>query len=65
MITSFKNLSVYYQRQSRRRYIKNNPKRDRLEDYQSVNEAYVVEDYDKACVITGIVNQNAAEAPAE
>jgi P2 family phage major capsid protein len=38
-------LSIYYQEGSRRRAILDNPKRDRIEDYQSVNEAYVVEDY--------------------
>lgn len=54
LITSLKNLSVYYQRGSRRRHIVPNPKRDRLEDYQSVNEAYVVEDYDKCALLTGI-----------
>ena len=30
LITTLKNLSIYYQRGSRRRYIKSNPKRDRL-----------------------------------
>ncbi|MGB6230035.1 MAG: phage major capsid protein, P2 family [Litorimonas sp.] len=53
-ITSLDNLSVYYQRGSRRRTIVDNAKRDRLEDYQSVNEAYVVEDYDKGALLTGI-----------
>lgn len=63
LITSLKNLSIYYQRGSRRRYVKPNPKRDRLEDYQSVNESYVVEDFDKAALITGI--NILAAAPAE
>ena len=31
-----------------------NPKRDRIEDYQSVNEAYVIEDYGKCALIDGI-----------
>lgn len=38
-------LSVYYQEGSRRRTIEENAKRDRIENYESVNEAYVVEDY--------------------
>jgi P2 family phage major capsid protein len=43
-VTRLDNLSVYYQEGSRRRHIVENAKRDRIEDYQSVNEAYVVED---------------------
>ena len=58
LITSKKNLSIYYQRGSRRRYVKANPKRDRLEDFQSVNEAYVVEDLDKAAVLSGCLFWN-------
>ncbi len=45
LITSYKNLSIYWQKGSRRRTIEDNAKRDRIEDYQSVNEGYVVEDY--------------------
>ena len=63
LITTYENLSIYYQKGTRRRHIKDNPKRDRLEDYQTVNEAYVVEDYDKCALLTGI--QNLAAAPAE
>ena len=37
-------LSIYWQRGSRRRAIIDNPKRDRIEDYMSVREAYVIED---------------------
>jgi P2 family phage major capsid protein len=48
-VTRFDNLSIYWQEGSRRRYIIDNPKRDRIEDYQSVNEGYVVEDYDWFC----------------
>lgn len=60
LITTYDNLSIYYQRGSRRRHIKDNPKRDRLEDYQTVNEAYVVEDYDKCAVLSGVLSRNAA-----
>ena len=31
-----------------------NPKRDRIENFESVNEAYVVEDYDCTCLIENI-----------
>lgn len=59
LITTYDNLSIYYQRGSRRRHIKDNPKRDRLEDFQTVNEAYVVEDFDKCAVISGVLSRNA------
>lgn len=54
-ITSPDNLSIYYQEGSRRRHIKDNPKRDRLEDYQTLNEAYVVEDLDRCALISGVL----------
>ena len=47
IITSFDNLSIYYQNDSWRRKIEDNPKRDRVEEYNSRNEGYVVEDYEK------------------
>ena len=54
LITSASNLSIYWQNGTRRRMIQDNPKRDRIEDYQSVNEAYVIEDYGKCALIDGI-----------
>ena len=54
-ITRLDNLSIYYQEGSRRRHIVDNPKRDRIEDYQSVNEAYVVEDYNLICQVENIL----------
>ena len=54
-ITRLDNLSIYYQEGSRRRHIVDNPKRDRIEDYQSVNEAYVVEDYNLICLVENIL----------
>lgn len=45
-ITRLDNLSIYWQQGSRRRHISENAKRDRIEDYQSLNEAYVVENYE-------------------
>jgi len=54
-ITSPDNLSIYYQEGSRRRHIVDNPKRDRLEDYQTLNEAYVVEDLDKCALLSNIL----------
>lgn len=53
-ITRLDNLSIYYQEGSRRRTIVENAKRDRVEDYQSVNEAYVVEDHGGLCAVENI-----------
>lgn len=53
-ITMPEALSIYWQRGSRRRFIVNNPKRNRVEDYQTSNEAYVVEDFGAGCVIENI-----------
>lgn len=48
------NLSIYAQSGSRRRTMQDNPKRDRIENYESVNEAYVIEDLGAACAVTNI-----------
>lgn len=53
-ITTLDNLSVYWQRGGRRRYIVENPKRNRVEDYQSSNDDYVIEDIGLAAVIENI-----------
>lgn len=55
LITRLDNLSVYEQENTRRRSIIDNPKRDRIESYESVNHAYVVESYDYALLIENIV----------
>lgn len=47
VVTSYDNLSIYYQTGAVRRAIIDNPKRDRVEEYLSSNDAYVVEDYGK------------------
>lgn len=44
LITTLKNLSIYYLASSRRRHLKDEPELDRVADYQSSNEAYVIED---------------------
>ncbi|HEY3983204.1 phage major capsid protein, P2 family [Cedecea sp.] len=53
-ITRLDNLSIYWQDGTRRRAIIDNPKRDRVENFESVNEAYVVEDYQCAALIENI-----------
>lgn len=54
LITSFDNLSIYYQEGGRRRHIEDVPKRDRVENYESSNDDYVIEDYEKGCLIENI-----------
>ncbi len=53
-VTSHENLSIYEQEGKRRRHIVDNPKKNRVEDYQSSNDAYPVEDYDFALLIENI-----------
>ncbi|MGL1932189.1 MAG: phage major capsid protein, P2 family [Desulfotalea sp.] len=47
VITSFDNLSIYLQRGTWRRNLKDTPEKDRTEDYNSRNEDYVVECLEK------------------
>jgi len=54
MITRTDNLSIYWQEGTQRRHIEEVPKRDRIENYESANEDYVVEDYAAGCVIENI-----------
>lgn len=45
LVTTYENLSIYWQEGSRRRTVVDNAKRDRIENYESSNDAYVVEDF--------------------
>jgi len=54
LITRPDNLSIYWQEESRRRSVVDNAKRDRVENFESVNEAYVIEDLRGACLIENI-----------
>ncbi|WP_068634915.1 phage major capsid protein, P2 family [Thauera butanivorans] len=54
LITRLDNLSIYWQEGTRRRKIDDNAKRDRIENYESSNEAYVVEDYGCGCLVENI-----------
>jgi P2 family phage major capsid protein len=64
LITRLDNLSLYEQRNKRRRTIVDNAKRNRIETYESSNDAYVIEDFDFACLIENIVIDDEAGAPA-
>jgi P2 family phage major capsid protein len=55
MVTRLDNLSIYFQEESRRRTIVDNAKRDQIENYESSNDAYVVEDYSAGCVVENIL----------
>ncbi|MEI7336881.1 phage major capsid protein, P2 family [Pectobacterium carotovorum] len=54
MITRLDNLSIYYMDDSHRRHIEEVAKRDRIENYESIKQDYVVEDYGCGCVIENI-----------
>ncbi|MCJ2189156.1 phage major capsid protein, P2 family [Novosphingobium beihaiensis] len=53
-VTRFDNLSIYYQDGKRRRLLKDEPELDQVTDYQSSNEAYVIEDLEYACLVENI-----------
>ncbi|WP_312414072.1 phage major capsid protein, P2 family [Pseudescherichia sp.] len=65
LITRLDNLSIYWQDGTRRRAVIDNPKRDRIENFESVNEAYVVEDYDCVALIENIEVLETEDAPAQ
>ena len=54
MVTDLKNLSLYYQTGGRRRFIREEPEKNRIANYESSNDAYVVEDYGLGCVVENI-----------
>ena len=53
-ITRLDNLSLYYQEGARRRTVVENAKRDRIENFESSNDAYVVEDFGAGCLVENI-----------
>jgi len=54
LITPLKNLSIYGQLGRRRRYIREEPESNRIANYESSNDAYVVEDYGFGCLIENV-----------
>jgi P2 family phage major capsid protein len=54
LITRFDNLSIYWQESARRRRVVDEAKRDRIENYESSNDAYVIEDYGLGAMIENI-----------
>jgi len=55
LITKPSNLSIYTQSGTIRRYIQDEPKRDRIVDYLSMNEDYVIEDLGACALVEGIL----------
>lgn len=55
LITTLANLSVYEQIGTERRKIEDNSKRDQVENYESVNQAFVVEDMGKVALVENII----------
>lgn len=54
LITSFENLSIYWQLSAHRRMIREEPEYNRIATYSSSNDAYVIEDYGFGCLVDGI-----------
>lgn len=54
LVTFLKNLSIYWQEGARRRHLLDEPKYDRIGDYQSSNDAYVVEDFGAVALVENI-----------
>jgi P2 family phage major capsid protein len=60
LVTTLDNLSIYYQEGKRRQQLKDKPERDRIENYESSNDAYVVEDYGITALVENIVIKTTA-----
>ncbi|MQU55054.1 phage major capsid protein, P2 family [Pseudomonas sp. FSL R10-1339] len=54
LVTSWDNLSIYFQDTSWRVLMLENPKRNRVEDYNSRNEGYVVEQFGKIALAENV-----------
>lgn len=54
LVTPLSNLSIYYQEGARRRHLKDEPEYDRIADYQSSNDAYVIEDFGQVALVERI-----------
>lgn len=66
MVTPLSNLSIYLGEGTARRTVVDNAARDRVEDYQSVNLDYMIEDYTAAAFIEGAsvkINGGTSAAP--
>ncbi len=55
LITTYDNLSIYTQEGARRRRVIDNPSLDRIDNFESANDAYVIEDFGRAALAENIV----------
>lgn len=54
LVTRLDNLSIYYQKSARRRFIKEAPEFNQIENYEQSNDVFIVEDYDCAALAENI-----------
>ncbi|MEJ2803148.1 phage major capsid protein, P2 family [Comamonadaceae bacterium PP-2] len=54
LVTTLSNLSLYWQKSARRRLLKDAPEVDAIQNFESSNDAYVVEDYGRGALIENI-----------
>jgi P2 family phage major capsid protein len=54
LITTLSNLSLYWQIEGRRRHVREEPDYNQIANYESSNDAYVVEVYEAGCLIENI-----------
>jgi P2 family phage major capsid protein len=54
LITSLDNLSIYYQEGARRRAVLERPERNGIETFESSNDAFVIEDYDRCALVENV-----------
>lgn len=64
LVTSLRNLSIYWQEEKQRRMLKEEPEFNRISTYESSNDAYVIEDYGYGCLIENITWAEAAAGGA-
>ncbi len=64
LITTLENLAIYVQEGTRRRQIIDEPRRNRVANYESVNEDYIVEDYELCSLVENIFIGEAPARPA-
>ncbi|WP_244216313.1 phage major capsid protein, P2 family [Phytopseudomonas daroniae] len=54
VVTTLSNLSIYYQKETMRRFITDDPSINQVSDFQSLNEAYVIEDYGLVAMVENL-----------
>ncbi|WP_019833755.1 phage major capsid protein, P2 family [Sphingomonas sp. PR090111-T3T-6A] len=64
LVTTLDNLSIYVQEQSRRRKVEDNARRKRIENFESSNDDYIVEDFELAALAENIEFVEADDAGA-